>query len=48
MVIREKSMSIKDENRAVSSLDKKLEKETAANKKVNEIYYKYYIDITKN
>ena len=31
-------MSEKDENKAVSSLDKKLEKETAANKKVNEIY----------
>ena len=31
-------MSDKDENKAVSSLDKKLEKETAANKKVNEIY----------
>jgi len=32
------SMSNTDQNKAVSSLDKKLEKETAVNKKVNEIY----------
>ena len=31
-------MSDKEQNKAVSSLDKKLEKETAVNKKVNEIY----------
>ena len=31
-------MSNTDENKAVSSLDKKLEKEAAVNKKVNEIY----------
>ena len=31
-------MSKSDQNKAVSSLDKKLEKETAVNKKVNEIY----------
>ena len=31
-------MSKKEQNKAVSSLDKKLEKEAAANKKVNEIY----------
>ena len=31
-------MSNNDENKAVSSLDKKLEKEAAVNKKVNEIY----------
>ena len=31
-------MNNNDENKAVSSLDKKLEKEAAANKKVNEIY----------
>ena len=30
-------MSNKDENKAVSNLDKKLEKEAAVNKKVNEI-----------
>ncbi len=33
-------MSNKEQNKAVSSLDKKLEKEAAANKKVNEIYAK--------
>ena len=31
-------MNSNDENKAVSSLDKKLEKEAAVNKKVNEIY----------
>ena len=33
-------MSDNDQNKAVSSLDKKLEKEAAVNKKVNEIYAK--------
>lgn len=33
-----KEMSRKDQDKAVSSLDKKLEKEAAANKKVNDLY----------